>query len=140
MIGKSGTAGLIALAVVSAPAFAQQAKSSLASSDRRMADDHGKANRELAELAASKQVQRPDKPSRKTQREKDRLAKRSGAAFDREYVKMMVGDHEKDVAAFRRGSQAAKDPELAAWASKTLPTLEDHLQMIRQVQRQLAKK
>lgn len=140
MIGKSVTAGLIALAVVSAPAFAQQAKSSLTSSDRRMADDHGKANRELAELAASKQVQRPDKPSRKTQREKDRLAKRSGAAFDREYVKMMVGDHEKDVAAFRRGSQAAKDPELAAWASKTLPTLEDHLQMIRQVQRQLAKK
>jgi putative membrane protein len=52
----------------------------------------------------------------------------------------MVSDHEKDVAAFKRESQQAKDPELKAWAGKTLPTLEDHLQMIRQVQGQLAKK
>jgi putative membrane protein len=174
MIIKSVTAWLIALALVSTPALAQQAKTSLTSSDkkfvteaaeggqmevalgelaqqkaasdavrefgRRMAADHGKANRELAELAASKQVQLSDKPSRTAQREKDRLAKLSGAAFDREYVKMMVSDHEKDVAAFRRESQAAKDPELKAWAGKTLPTLEDHLQVIRQVQVQLAKK
>jgi putative membrane protein len=107
---------------------------------RRMADDHGKANRELAQLASSKQVQLTDKPSRKSQSEKDRLSKLSGPAFDREYVKMMVSDHEKDVAAFKRESQQAKDPELKAWAGKTLPTLEDHLQMIRQVQGQLAKK
>ena len=107
---------------------------------RRMVDDHGKANGELAQLAGSKQVQLSDKPSRTTQREKDRLSKLSGAAFDREYVKMMVSDHEKDVAAFKRESQQAKDQDVKAWAGKTLPTLEDHLQMIRQVQGQLAKK
>jgi putative membrane protein len=107
---------------------------------RRMVDDHGKANHELAQLAASKQVQLSDKASRHEQREKDRLSKLSGAAFDREYVKMMVADHEKDVAVFKRESQQAKDPDLKTWAGKTLPTLEDHLQMIRQVQGQLAKK
>jgi putative membrane protein len=74
------------------------------------------------------------------QREKDRLSKLSGAAFDREYVKMMVKDHEKDVAAFKRESQQAKDPDLKAWAGKTLPTLEDHLQMIKRVQSQVAAK
>ncbi|HEY7205261.1 MAG TPA: DUF4142 domain-containing protein [Methylomirabilota bacterium] len=174
MIIRSLATGLVALALVSAPAAAQSPKSGLASSDkkfvteaaeggqvevelgelaqqkatneavrefgRRMADDHGKANRELAQLAASKQVQLSDKPSRTAQREKDRLSKLSGAAFDREYVKAMVSDHEKDVAAFKRQSQEAKDPELKAWAGKTLPTLEDHLQMIRQVQGQLARK
>jgi putative membrane protein len=174
MIIKSLTAGLFALALVSAPALAQQATQTLTPSDqkfvteaaesgqmevelgelaqqkatndgvrefaRRMADDHGKANRELARLAGSKQVQLSDKPSRKTQGEKDRLSKLSGAAFDREYVKMMVSDHEKDVAAFKRESQQAKDPELKAWAGKTLPTLEEHLRMIRQIQGQLARK
>lgn len=105
---------------------------------KRMADDHGKANRELADLASSKAVQLSDKPSSKAQREKDRLSTLSGAAFDREYVKMMVKDHEKDVAAFKRESQQAKDPDLKAWAAKTLPTLEDHLRMIKQVQSQVA--
>ena len=105
---------------------------------RRMAEDHAKAGRELADLASSKRVQLPDKPSRTAQREKDRLSKLSGAAFDREYVKMMVKDHEKDVAAFKRESQQAKDQDLKAWAGKTLPTLEDHLQMIKQIQSQVA--
>jgi putative membrane protein len=41
---------------------------------------------------------------------------------------------------FGRRMVQAKDPDLEAWAGKTLPTLEDHLQMIRQVQGQLAKK
>lgn len=107
---------------------------------KRMADDHGKASRELADLASSKRVQLSDKPSSMAQREKDRLSKLSGAAFDREYVKMMVKDHEKDVAAFKRESQQAKDPDLKAWAGKTLPTLEDHLQMIKRVQSQVAAK
>ena len=107
---------------------------------RRMAEDHAKAGRELADLASSKGVQLSDKPSSKAQREKDRLSKLSGAAFDREYVKMMVRDHEKDVAAFKRESQQAKDQDLKAWAGKTLPTLEDHLQMIKQVRAQVAAK
>ena len=107
---------------------------------RRVADDHAKAGRELADLASAKQVQLTGKPSSKTQREKDRLSKVSGAAFDREYVKMMVRDHEKDVAAFKRESQQAKDPDLKAWAGHTLPTLEDHLQMVRQLQAKVATK
>lgn len=81
----------------------------------------------------------PKQPARKTQMEKDRLSKASGAAFDREYAKMMVKDHEQDVAGFKRESQQAPDPDLKAWAAKTLPTLEDHLKSIKQIESQVAR-
>ncbi len=107
---------------------------------QRMATDHAKAGQELAQLAAGKGMELPTKPERKTQMEKDRLSKASGSAFDREYVKMMVKDHEQDVAAFKRASQQAQDPDLKAWAAKTLPTLEDHLKSIKQIESQVASK
>jgi putative membrane protein len=57
----------------------------------------------------------------------DKLAKLSGAAFDRAYMQAMVADHKKDVNEFRVESKSGKDPEIKAWAAKTLPTLEEHL-------------
>lgn len=106
----------------------------------RMATDHSKANQELAQLAAGKGIELPKQPGRKAQSEQDRLSKASGSTFDREYVKMMVKDHEKDVAAFKRASKDAKDPDVKAWAAKTLPTLEDHLKSIKQIESQVASK
>ena len=106
---------------------------------QRMATDHAKAGQELAQLAAAKGVELPKQPARKTQMEKDRLSKASGSAFDREYAKMMVKDHEQDVAGFKRESQQAPDPDLKAWAAKTLPTLEDHLKSIKQIESQVAR-
>ena len=44
----------------------------------------------------------------------------------------MVEDHEKDVAEFQKATQEVKDPELQAWVSKTLPTLQDHLRMAKE--------
>ena len=107
---------------------------------QRMATDHARAGQELARLAAGKGVELSKQPARKTQMEKDRLSKATGSAFDREYVKMMVKDHEKDVAAFERQSQQAQDPELRAWAAKTLPTLQDHLRSIKQIESQVARR
>ena len=106
---------------------------------QRMATDHARAGQELAQLAAGKGVEVPTQPARKTQMEKDRLSKASGSTFDREYVKMMVKDHEEDVAAFKRESQQAQDPDLKAWVAKTLPTLEDHLKSIKQIESQVAR-
>jgi len=104
-----------------------------------MIADHGKAGQELARLAASKGVELTPQPSRADQRAKDQLTRQSGPAFDREYVKMMIKDHEQDVAAFRTMSRQAKDPDLKEWVSKTLPVLEEHLKTIRQIEPQLAK-
>jgi len=44
-------------------------------------------------------------------------------------MKEMVSDHRMDVSEFRRESQRGSDSDVKAWAAKTLPTLEHHLQM-----------
>jgi len=104
---------------------------------QRMVDDHGNANKELMDLAASKNVQLNDKAAKK-EPVVEKLNKLQGQEFDREYVKEMVKDHKKDVAEFRRMHSGAIDPNLKAWIDKTLPTLEDHLKTIEGIQAQMA--
>ncbi len=95
----------------------------------RMVADHGKANDELKSVATAKGMTVPTAMERKHQRDMDRLSKLSGAAFDREYMKLMVSDHKKDVSDFQKEARNGKDPEVKAFAAKTLPTLQEHLQM-----------
>jgi len=51
----------------------------------------------------------------------------------------MVKDHTKDVSAFTKESQSGKDPEVKAFAEKTLPTLKNHLTMARDTDRAVLK-
>ena len=101
---------------------------------QRMVDDHSKANDDLKEWAQKANVTLPTQLDAKHKATRDRLAKLSGAAFDRAYMHDMVQDHEKDVAAFRKASRSAHDADLKAFAAKTLPTLEEHLQQAKKVQ------
>ena len=94
-----------------------------------MVDDHSKANDELKQIAAAKGINLPDSLDGKHQATYDRLSKLSGAAFDRAYMKDMVADHKEDVSEFRKESTKGTDPEVKAFATKTLPTLEHHLEM-----------
>ncbi len=94
-----------------------------------MIDDHSKANDELKQIAAAKGINLPDSLDSKHQATYDRLSKLSGAAFDQAYMKDMVADHKADVAEFRKESTKATDPEVKAFAAKTLPTLEHHLEL-----------
>jgi putative membrane protein len=94
---------------------------------QRMMEDHTKANDELKQLASSKGVNLPDQLSTKDRLLKEHLSKLSGPNFDRSYMENMVKDHKKDVADFARESNGAKDPDVKQFASKTLPTLKDHL-------------
>lgn len=56
-----------------------------------------------------------------------RLAKKDGAEFDKEFIAMMVDDHEDDIALFDRKSQKADDADVRAFAEESLPTLQRHL-------------
>lgn len=98
----------------------------------RMVSDHSKANSDLKTLAQNKNITLPTDLSAKDKALRDRLSKLSGDQFDRAYMQAMVKDHTKDVNEFRRESQSAKDPDVKAFAAKTLPTLEEHLQLAQQ--------
>jgi len=96
---------------------------------QRMVTDHGKANDELKSLAQQKNITLPADVDAKDKALHDRLAKMSGAAFDRAYMQHMLADHRTDVNEFKKESTSGKDPDVKAWAGKTLPTLEEHLRL-----------
>jgi len=96
-----------------------------------MVTDHSKANDELKSWAQQKNVTLPTELDAKHKAKRDQLAKLSGEAFDKAYMRDMLADHQHDVAAFKRESTSAKDSDLKAWAGKTLPTLEEHLKLAR---------
>jgi putative membrane protein len=104
---------------------------------QRMVTDHGKANDELKQLAATKGVALPSDVSGDQKKMADHLNTLSGKAFDKGYIDDMVEDHVKDVAEFEKMSKDAKDPDLKAWVTKTLPTLQDHLKMAKATQKKV---
>ena len=99
----------------------------------RMVQDHGKANDELKQLAGSKGVPLPSGPDKMHTQQLQKFQKASGAEFDREYMQHMLADHKKDVAEFQKQAQSAKDPDVKAFAAKTLPTLQEHLKQAQSV-------
>jgi putative membrane protein len=100
---------------------------------QRMVDDHSKANDELKTIAQGKNITLPADMAPKEKALHDRLAKLSGAAFDRAYMQAMVADHREDVPEFRKEANSGKDADVKAFAAKTVPTLEDHLKMAEQI-------
>ena len=106
---------------------------------KMMVTDHTKANEELKTLAASKNVTLPTRMGEDHQKHVDKMADLRGADFDREYMSMMVEDHEEDVEDFREASQENEyDAEVKAFAGKTLTTLEKHLQQAKQIRDKLS--
>lgn len=121
----------------------QMAATQAASADvkqfgQRMASDHSKANDELKMAAQKSGATVPTELSKKQQADKAKLAKLNGAAFDKAYMTMMVSDHKEDIAEFEKEAKSGTDPDIKAFASKTLPTLKEHLELAEQVEPKVA--
>jgi putative membrane protein len=100
---------------------------------QKMIDDHTKANEELKQLAAKESIEVPDALDSKRQSRIDKISKLSGADFDRAYIKDQVKDHQNDVREFQAEAQSGNDPGVKGFASKTLPVLEEHLRMVKEL-------
>jgi putative membrane protein len=96
---------------------------------QRMVTDHTKANDELKTIAQNKNITLPNELDARDKALRDRLSKLSGAPFDHAYMQAMVTDHRKVANEFRHESQIGKDSDIKAFASKTLPTIEEHLKL-----------
>jgi putative membrane protein len=96
---------------------------------QRMVTDHSKANDELKAAASKAGANVPTEPSASQKKMAAELKQKSGADFDRAYSKAMVKDHKEDVALFKKEAASGKNADIKAFAQKTLPTLESHLQM-----------
>ena len=99
----------------------------------RLIADHGKAGSELEGIVSKLGYQ----PSKKAQEghkgDAKKFAKMGGDKFDREFARQMVKDHEKTIKLFKEEAQDGQAQELWQFAQKTLPTLEEHLRIARQL-------
>jgi putative membrane protein len=103
----------------------------------QMVTDHSKANDELKQLATQKSFTLPAEPNQEQKDLKAKLAAKSGKEFDKDYMKAMVDDHEKVVKAFENAAANAGDADVKAWAAKTLPTLQHHLEMAKATEKKV---
>ena len=103
---------------------------------QKMVDDHGKANKEVQDLADQKGLTLPTYIGAAHKAAKTRLEKLSGDAFDRAFMAQMVKDHQAAVTLFRTQARSGKDPDVKAFAEKMLPDLEGHLKMAIDLNRQ----
>jgi putative membrane protein len=101
---------------------------------QQMIQDHTNANAELKQLAGKKNVTLPTDLDAEHKALKDKLSGLSGAEFDKEYVNAMVADHEKSVNLFKTQADGGTDAEAKAFAAKTLPKLQGHLDMVKGMQ------
>lgn len=111
-------------------AAAQAGDAGIRQFGEKMVQDHGKANEELASLSRTKGLEPPTTPDQAHQRLAKRLQGLKGAEFDKVYVRE-VGrkDHDQAIKLFRAQAKSGQDPELKAFAEKTLPVLQDHRRM-----------
>src|SRR5947199_2144428 len=91
----------------------------------RMVTDHSKANSELMALAKEEGVALPG-------------AKSPGKwKSDKDYMDMMVKDHQADLAEFQKEAQNGTEPDLKAFASKYSKVVQQHLDLAKQTQSKL---
>lgn len=126
-----------------------------------MVRDHSKAGSELKQAVTRHDVQPPAGLDAEHQRLYDRLSKLQSAEFDREYMNAMVDGHKKVKSMLasrtmndRTGSDRTRgatgtsgsttgstplDMAVNQWATKSLPTVEQHLQKAEAIQANVAK-
>ncbi|HEX2543763.1 MAG TPA: DUF4142 domain-containing protein [Ramlibacter sp.] len=93
-----------------------------------LVDHHTAANNELTKLANAKGIELPAAPPRAMRKDVEKLGKKSGEDFDREYVREVgIKAHQKDIKLFENASKNVKDADLKGFADKTLPVLREHL-------------
>ena len=98
---------------------------------QQMLTDHQKTSDELKGLVTGGKVQAtiPTAMSSAHQSMLDDLKKLQGDDFTKQYHSDQENVHEDAVDLFKRYGEEGENAELKAWAAKTRPALEHHLQM-----------
>jgi putative membrane protein len=101
---------------------------------QKMVQDHGQADALLAQIAKVKGLTVPTQLDAKHKAMVTAMSNKSGAAFDSAYAEHMVKAHAKAIALFQSAAQSS-DSDMAAFANKMLPTLQEHQQMADSLER-----
>src|ERR1700684_1010962 len=95
-----------------------------------MITDHTKTSTELKGLVSGEmKAALPTALDDSSQKKRDKLRNAKPKDFSGEYDPMQVSAHKDAVSLFERYAKGGEDPKLKDWAGKTLPTLQHHLAM-----------
>jgi putative membrane protein len=101
---------------------------------QRLIDDHTKAGKELKTIVKDGGVKAkiPEKLDQKHQAMMDDLKKTKGTAadFDKLYLDQQLSAHQDAIALFSGYAEGGDNDKLKNFAEKTLPTLQEHQQMV----------
>jgi len=101
---------------------------------QKMVSDHSQmADKWFKPVAKQLGVSEPKGPSKKDKKEIAKLQGLSGDDFDREYITMMVKDHQQDLKDFKDEAQVAQDPNVKQVAQQGSNIISQHLQLIEQI-------
>ena len=98
---------------------------------QKMIDDHTKADDKLKSLAKGETV--PTSLDHAHQQMLTKLQSESGSNFAEQFKQMQVSAHQQAVELFQNYADHGSDASLKQFASQTLPTLKDHLQMAQSI-------
>ncbi len=91
-----------------------------------MAREHSTVNEELAALARRKGAQWETRDRVEVREEERKWNAKKGDDFDEDYLDAIIDAHQDTVDVLENGAES-KDPEIAAFANRTLPTVKAHL-------------
>jgi putative membrane protein len=105
---------------------------------KMLVKDHNDALQKLVELMNKNGMPQPSGLPEVRSEAINKLQTLSGPAFDKEFIGMMVENHQKAVEAFQREQNSAQNPDVRDYAKNVLPTLEKHLKEAQEIQSKLA--
>jgi len=93
---------------------------------RMLSTDHAAANQKALNAAQGLGMDPPSGPNAKQKADHDKMAKMSGASFDKMFATHMVADHQKDIVEYKKASKS-KDAA-GEYASGQIDALQKHLE------------
>ncbi len=103
----------------------------------QMVTDHGKTASELNGLAEAAKISLPITMTGDGQSMLTKLQGLQGQEFAKQYMDDQVRAHKEAVSLFERYGKSGDNEQLKSWASRTLPTLQHHLDMAEKIDGQM---
>jgi len=100
---------------------------------RTMRDDHTKTRDALLERAKTMKLAVVEGLNKEQREAQEKLFKNEGKDFDREYMRHMILNHEKELKLYETWAKKADDKDLSDLASRTIPTVKKHLEDARRI-------
>jgi putative membrane protein len=98
-------------------------------------DDHQKALNDVADLLKDRNVSTGSQSKPATaQTQLSELQKMSGAQFDREFMSMMVQNHQKTLADLNQAQSSVQNEDLKDYINNLIPKVQKHLEKAQELQ------